>query len=51
MPPSLTPEPQSPPEIARPIPAPAGPLQPLKPSPRLTTGLSMVAGMVIALML
>ena len=47
----LTPEPQGPPEIARPIPAPAGPRQPLKPSPRLTTGLSIVAGMVIALML
>ena len=48
----MIPEPQSPPpEIARPIPAPAGPRQPLKPSPRLTTGLYTVAGIVIASMI
>ena len=44
-------KPKGPPDLARPIPAPPEPRRTLKPSPWLTTGLCIVAGMVIALML
>ena len=47
----LTPEPQGPPEIARPVPAPVRPHRPPKSSRWLTTGLCVVAGIVIALVL
>ena len=46
-----TPEPKGPPDIARPIPAPPQPRRSLKPSPWLTTGLCVVAGVVTALMI
>ena len=47
----VSPEPKGPPDIARPIPAPPQPRRPSKPSPWLTTGLCLVAGVAIALMI
>ena len=47
----VTPEPKGLPNIARPHPVPPEPRRPLKPNPLLTTGLCIIAGIVIALML
>ena len=46
-PPPASPEPAGPPDVARPIPAPPQPRAPIKPSPWLTAGLCVVAGIVI----
>ena len=47
----ISPEPQGPPEIVRPIPVPPQPRRPLKPTPWLTTGLCVIVGIVTALMI
>ena len=48
IPPHASPEPVGPPDIARPIPVPPRTRQPTEPNPWLTTGLCIVAGIVIA---